>query len=135
MRNVDYHVDPETVLHIRYLRGELVSARRGEPPVFEDGNSYSMRIQSSEIFVDTVGLALLINRRVFGYRGAPIHDLHLAVDGEELIQKGKLGKLSITIRSRGSLTPAGEPTWGRGYAAWRPRWTGSAGRWAGPRAA
>jgi hypothetical protein len=108
MRNVDYHVDPQTVLHIRYLRGELVPARRGEPPVFEDGNSYLLRIRSSEIFVDTVSLALLINRRVFGYRGAPIHDLHLAVDGEELIQKGKLGNLSFTIRSQVSLTPAGE---------------------------
>ena len=108
MRNVDYHVDPDIVLHIRYLRGELVPARRGEPPVFEDGHSYSMRIQSSEIFVDTVSLALLINRQVFGYRGAPIRDLHLAVEGQELIQKGKLGNLSFTIRSRVSLTPSGE---------------------------
>ena len=26
MRNVDYHVDPDIVLHIRYLRGELIPA-------------------------------------------------------------------------------------------------------------
>jgi hypothetical protein len=108
MRNVDYHVDPEIVLHIRYLKGELVPVRTDAPPVFEDGRSYAMRVQSAEIFVDTVSLALLINRNVFGYRGAPIHDLHLRVDGQELIQKGKLGNLSFTIRSTVSLTPAGE---------------------------
>jgi hypothetical protein len=108
MRNVDYHVDPDVVLHIRYLRGELVPARKGEPPVFEDGSTYTLRIHSSEIFIDTASLGLLINRQVFGYRGAPIRDLHLAVEGEELIQKGKLGSLPFTIRSQVSLTPAGE---------------------------
>jgi hypothetical protein len=108
MRHVDYHVDPDIVLHIRYLRGELVPLRDGEPAVFEDGRSYSMRIQSSEIFVDTVSLALLINRHVFGYRRAPIRDLHLAVEGNELIQRGKLGTLPFTIRSTVSLAPSGE---------------------------
>lgn len=108
MRNVDYHVDPDILLHIRYLRGELVPSRDDKPPVFEDGNSYAMRIQASEIFVDTVSLALLINRQVFGYRRAPIRDLHLAVDGNELIQKGKLGTLPFTIRSTVSLAPSGE---------------------------
>jgi hypothetical protein len=107
MRNVDYHVDPDIVLHIAYLRGDLVPARSA-PAVFEDGRSYSMRIQSSEIFVDTVSLALLINRNVFGYRGAPIRDLHLRVEGQELVQKGKLGTLPFTIHSTVSLTPAGE---------------------------
>jgi hypothetical protein len=108
MRNVDYHVDPEIVLHIRYLRGELVPSDDDGPPVFEDGSSYAMRIQSSEIYVDTASLALLINRHVFGYRRAPIRDLHLAVEGQELIQKGKLGSLPFTIRSTVSLTPAGD---------------------------
>lgn len=108
MRNVDYHVDPDIILHIGYLKGELVPVRAGEPLVFEDGRSYTMRIISSEIFIDTVSLGVLINRQVFGYRGAPIHDLHLAVDGQELVQKGKLGNLSFTIRSTVSLTPAGE---------------------------
>jgi hypothetical protein len=105
---VDYHVDPDIVLHIRYLKGEMIPARADAPPVFEDGRSYSMRVQSSEIFVDTASLGRLINRHVFGYRGAPIRDLHLAVDGQELVQKGKLGTLPFTIRSTVSLTPAGE---------------------------
>ena len=108
MRNVDYHVDPDIVLHIRYLRGELVPSRDSEPAVFEDGDSYAMRIQSSEIFVDTASLALLINRNVFGYRGAPIRDLHLRVEGQELVQKGKLGTLPFTIHSTVSLTSTGE---------------------------
>ncbi|MEO8201407.1 MAG: hypothetical protein ABI679_12850 [Gemmatimonadota bacterium] len=108
MRNVDYYVDPEVVLHIRSLRGQLESTREGKPPVFEDGTSYRMRIMSAEIMVDTTSLGLLINRYVFGYRGAPIRDLHLSVEGEDLIQKGKLGNVTFTIHSQVSLTPAGE---------------------------
>ena len=108
MRNVDYHVDPDIVLQIRYLKGALVPERKGEPPVFEDGRSYSMRIAAAEIFVDTLSLSRLINRFVFGYRGAPIHDLHVRVEGEQLVQKGKLGTLPFTIHSRVSLTPGGE---------------------------
>jgi hypothetical protein len=39
MRNVDYHVDPDIVLQIRYLRGELVPSRGDAPVTFEDGRS------------------------------------------------------------------------------------------------
>lgn len=108
MRNVNYHVDGDIILHIRSLRGRLLSTVDGRPPVFEDGNSYRMHITAAEIMVDTLSLGLLINRYVFGYRGAPIRDLRLSVDGQELIQKGKLGNLSFTIRSQVSLTPDGE---------------------------
>lgn len=108
MRNVDYHVDPDVILHIRYLKGALVPFSESTPPVFEDGATYAMRIASAEIFVDTVSLGRLINRHVFGYRGAPIHDLHLSVSGNELVQKGKLGNAGFTIRSSVSVTPGGE---------------------------
>jgi hypothetical protein len=107
MRNVNYRIDPDIVLHIRYLKGTLAPANGSDLPVFENGRTYTMRIASSEIFVDTTSLARLINRHVFGYRGAPIHDLHLSVAGNELIQKGKLGNASFTIRSTVSLTPTG----------------------------
>jgi hypothetical protein len=108
MRNVDYHVDPDIVLHIRYLKGQLVPVEETTPPVFEDGSTYQMRIRSSEIFVDTADLGRLINRHVFGYRGAPIRDLHLRVEGDELVQKGKLGNVSFTIRSTVAVTEQGE---------------------------
>lgn len=108
MRNVAYHVDGDVVLHIRALTGQLQSVRPGQPPIFEDGSSYRLRIASADIFVDTASLGLLINRYVFGYRGAPIRDLHVSVDGQELIQRGKLGNVSFTIRSAVSVTPSGE---------------------------
>jgi hypothetical protein len=108
MRNVNYHVDADIVLHIRHLAGRLVPVRKEAPPVFEDGASYLMQIEGAEIFVDTSSLSGLINRYVFGYRGAPIRDVKVSVDGQELIQKGKLGNASFTIRSAVSVTPAGE---------------------------
>jgi len=108
MRNVDYHVDGDIVLHIRALRGSLVSTRAKDPPVFEDGNSYSMHIAAAEIAIDTADLSRLLNRYVFGYRGAPIRDLRVTVEGQELVQKGKLGNLSFTIHSHASVTEDGE---------------------------
>lgn len=108
MRNVDYHVDADIVLRIQYLRGHLVPVRAGEVPVFENGESYRLRIETAEIFVDTLDLSRLINRRVFGYRGAPIRDLALSVDGEELVQRGKLGNVPFVIRSQVSLAADGE---------------------------
>ncbi len=108
MRTVDYYVDPDIPLHVHSLRGELQGTRAGQSPVFDDRTSFAIHIASAVIVVDTTSLSLLMNRYVFGYRGAPIHDLHLSVEGKELIQRGKLGNVSFTIRAEVSLASTGE---------------------------
>ena len=108
LRNVDYHVDPEVVLHVAYIQGSLVPEQGYPLPVFDDRESFSILVRAGEIFVDSVNIGRLINRYVFGYPGAPIRDLHVRVDGDRLVQKGKLGNVGFTITSSVSVTPDGE---------------------------
>ena len=80
MRRVWYHVDPDIVLDTRSLRGNLVSAKHGEIPVFEDPNSFTIQITSAELATDTLSLSRLLNRYVFGYPGAPLHDVQVGIE-------------------------------------------------------
>lgn len=97
MRNVNYRVDADIVMGIRYLIGSLVPAPEDSMPVFDQPESFSIRISSAEIALDTASLSQLLNRYVFGYRGAPINSLRITVEGEHLKQHGKLGSLPFTI--------------------------------------
>jgi len=49
MVNVNIHLDGELVLHIRYLTGESLSTRRGQPPTFDDKLSYVVAIDSGTL--------------------------------------------------------------------------------------
>jgi hypothetical protein len=94
MRNVDLHVDEATIVAVRRLRGELISMRPGQPPVFDDKNSFRVRVDSAEIAISAGSLSNLLNRFTFAYEGSPISDL--AVTTEE-------GRLRITGRLRHGL--------------------------------
>ena len=106
MRNVNYQVDDDIVMAIRYLIGSLVP-HKDSLPVFDQPGSFSIRVTSAEIALDTASLSQLLNRYVFGYRGAPIHDLHITVEGEHLKQHGKLGTLPFTILATIAVTGNG----------------------------
>lgn len=97
MRNVNYRVDADIVMRLRYLIGSLVPAHEDSMPVLDQPGSFSIRIASAEIALDTASLSQLLNRYVFGYRGAPISDLRITVEGDHLKQHGKLGTLPFTI--------------------------------------
>jgi hypothetical protein len=107
MRRVSFHVDQDIVLEIRYLRGEVVPTKQGDIAVFDDPNSFAIHIGSAEIGVDTVSLSRLLNRYVFGYRGAPIRDIRVSVEKDHVLQRGKLGLVSFTIRADVSVTADG----------------------------
>jgi hypothetical protein len=107
MRNVRYRVDDDIIMSIRYLIGSLVATSKDSLPVFDQPGSFSIHVTSAEIALDTVSLSQLLNRYVFGYRGAPIHDLEVTVEGEHLKQHGKLGSLSFTILATIAVTDNG----------------------------
>src|SRR5919206_3387867 len=44
MRNVDLHIDERAVMHLRRLRGEVVSATPGEPAVLDDAGAFTVRV-------------------------------------------------------------------------------------------
>jgi len=106
MRKVNYHLDDDIVLELRYLKGEFIPQEK-KPPIFEDPTTYTLRIRSASIAIDTVSLSKLLNRHVLGYKGAPIRDVHIQVDKDEIVQRGKMGAVSFTIRSRPSVNEDG----------------------------
>src|SRR5262245_61378467 len=77
MRNVHLHMDEGIVLEIAHLRGEMISKKAGQPPVFDDPNSYVMKVFDADIAMDMTSLANLMNRHVFAGEKAPLHDISM----------------------------------------------------------
>jgi len=93
MKNVNLHVAEGVVLKIHSLRGALMRTAAGRPPVFDDRDSFVMRIDAGEIAMSTGSLTALMNQYVFNYRKAPIKDLEITTDEKgQLKQEGVLDK-------------------------------------------
>lgn len=92
MRNVALHVAEGVVLHVRFLDGEFVSHTRGVPPVFDDPGTYTLRLRSADLAMDTVSLTNLLRQRAFGSPDSPIHDLRVTIETGALRVRGKLHK-------------------------------------------
>ena len=57
MRNVRYHFSDNVVVEIKSLDGELVPLSNNEFPIFDDKNSFDLRISTAEIAIDSSNLA------------------------------------------------------------------------------
>jgi hypothetical protein len=93
MRNVDFHIDATTLLHIHSMRGEMVAKKAGDPVNFDNKTEFIMRIDRARIGMDGAGLDQLMNRYVFGYPGAPLRNLHIEPNGKQLVQSGIMHKI------------------------------------------
>ncbi|HJQ19303.1 MAG TPA: hypothetical protein VJ867_03070, partial [Gemmatimonadaceae bacterium] len=108
MRNVDFHVGDDVVMHVRYLRGVM----RGDHGVvdFDDSKSFVTWVDSAEVALGADDLANLLNNHVFAYPGAPIRRLHITLRDSTLEQSGILHKgvdIPFRIRSTVTVTPEG----------------------------
>ena len=92
MRNVDFHIDATTVLHIHSLRGQFVAKEAGKPVNFDNKTEFVVKIDRAKIGMDSAGLDQLMNRYIFGYAGAPLRDLHVVPEGKQLVQSGIMHK-------------------------------------------
>ena len=86
------HLDEGIVLAVSRLRGVMVSRSPGTPPVFDDSNSYVLRLQTATLSMDMASLQNLMNRYVFAYEGSPLKDVTVQVEEGRLKMKGKLRK-------------------------------------------
>jgi|SRR5664280_2675741 hypothetical protein len=46
MVNVNIHLDPALILHIRHLAGQFLSTRKGQPPTFDDKRAFTFTTTS-----------------------------------------------------------------------------------------
>jgi hypothetical protein len=108
MRGVDFHVDSQIVLQIRYLRGALRRTSPDKPPYFDDKHSFTLQIDTATIAITPAHLGDLLNRYVFSYPGAPLHHLNVTVEHGELVQRGTLKGVGFKVVGDVTVTPSGE---------------------------
>lgn len=90
MHNILYHFTHEIAVHIGSLRGELVPAGNNAIPVFDDKNSFTLRIAQGEIAISADSMARVLNTHVFSRADSPLKDISIHINKDELNVKGKL---------------------------------------------
>jgi hypothetical protein len=106
IQNVNLHVAEGVVLLIHRLRGVLLPTARTRPPVFDDKESFVLRIDTGEIDMSTATLTTLMNNYVFAYRKAPIKNLEITTEKGRLEQEGVLHKgVDIPFKVKAELLP------------------------------
>ncbi len=110
MRNLLFHLGNGIELHVIDLSGHLVSRAPGKPPVFDDVDSYLLDIQSARVSMTAESLTNLMNNYVFTAPDAPLKNLKITIEGNELHQSGTLKKgvgVPFTMRGTIAATPDG----------------------------
>ena len=111
MHGVLYHLTKEIAVHIDILQGELVPAQGSLIPVFDDKNSFTLRIDDARIMITSSSLAAVLNSHVFAARTSPLKDISVLIDKDELKIKGKLhskGDIPFEMSGTVSATRAGK---------------------------
>jgi hypothetical protein len=104
MRNVLFHVTPIAAAHLVVLSGELWPTGTNPMVVFDDKNSFEVRVSSGTVSISPDALADIMNNYVFAKADAPLKDLTVAIENGRLIIKGKLHtKGDISFATAGTL--------------------------------
>ena len=110
MRNVHFRLDPILALDIVRLTGLMRPVRAGRPIYFDDPQSLTLALADAEVGIDTMSLARLMNRYVFGFAKAPLTDMHFAPRDSLIEVRGMLHAgvaVPFTIRATVGVTDAG----------------------------
>jgi hypothetical protein len=103
MRNVMYHFTDTVAVHIRRLHGQLEP--KGELPVFDDKQSFTLQISAAEIAMSPDDLANALNSYVFARDDAPLKAISIRIDNDRLKIKGKLhSKGDVPFETEGHLS-------------------------------
>jgi len=109
MNNVTFHLSETVAVEIKSLNGVLVPLDKNEFPVFDDKNSFNLRISTAEIAIDSSNLANVLNSYVFAGPHSPLTGLSIIVEKGHLKVKGKLhDKGDIPFETQGILIPTAD---------------------------
>ena len=110
MKNVRLYASDGVVLDIASLRGEMISRNPSNIPVFDDPNSYVLRVYTAEIAMDMDSLTHLMNDHLFAAKGSPLSNVTMEIDEGRLKQKATLHKgvpIPISMKGTPSVTSDG----------------------------
>jgi hypothetical protein len=106
MRNVTYHFTDDVWVQIHTLHGELVPATGHDFPVFDDKNSFNIRIASATIGITPQAMANSLNSYVLAGQKAPLKGISISIEKGRLHVKGRLAKKGeLPFETDGVLTP------------------------------
>jgi hypothetical protein len=106
MRNVTFHLSDNVAVEIRSLNGVLVPLGNNEFPVFDDKDSFNLRISTAEIAMDFSNLTNLLNSYIFARPDSPLTELSVVIEKGRLKVKGKLhDKKDIPFETEGTVIP------------------------------
>jgi hypothetical protein len=109
MSNVTFRLSETVAVEIKSLNGMLVPIGKNEFPVFDDKDSFNLRISTAEIAIDSSNLANVLNSYVFARPHSPLTALSISVEKGHLKVKGKLhDKGDIPFETEGSLLPTAD---------------------------
>lgn len=91
MRNVGLHLADGVVLGIVSLNGEFVSRSAAEPPIFDDPDSYTLRMKSADASMDAASLTTLLQQRL-SQNASPLSGVKITFDEGRLRAAGTLHK-------------------------------------------
>jgi hypothetical protein len=109
MKNVEYHLTDQIVVHVGTLNGRL-KPKPGGIPVFDDKQSFSIDVDSGSVRLSMTALTNDLNDYVFAKPEAPLKKLTASTKGNQLIVKGLLvskGGISFETDGTLSITPEG----------------------------
>src|SRR5262245_6312258 len=110
MRRVALHVAEGVVLQVANLDGEFVSHSAATPPVFDDPQSYTLKLRSADIAMDAASLTNLLRQRAFASPKSPLHDVDVSIEAGVMHVKGRLRKgidVPFSMTAEVSATPDG----------------------------
>ena len=108
MRNVMYHFTDSIVVHVRSFQGAVIPVGKNPFPIFDDKNSFDMKIDSAEIAMSASSLANALNSYVFVRQDAPLKNIGVSVENGQLKVKGTLRKGDVPFEIAGTLTPTSD---------------------------
>jgi hypothetical protein len=109
MRNVMYHFTDSASVHIKSLVGELVPVSPAEFPVFDNKDSFRLRIKFADITIAASDLASVLNSYVFARDNSPLTGVSISIENGRMLLKGKLHNVGvIPFEAESFLSPTSD---------------------------
>jgi hypothetical protein len=106
MQNVRYHFTESATVTIKTLNGELLPMEGAEFPVFDNKDSFRVRIWYAEIDIAATDLASIFNSYVFARANSPLKGVSMSIENGHLNIKGKLHDVgTIPFETESAVSP------------------------------
>jgi hypothetical protein len=106
MQNVMYHFTESATTHIKTLSGELLPNAGNEFPIFDDKDSFRLRVAYAEIAIAGPDLTTIFNSYVFAKANSPLKGVSMVIENGHLKIKGQLHNVgTIPFETESTVSP------------------------------